>query len=63
MKSYVRSLKIQPRYKFLKRKQTKVIPEIKLSGDWLKKLGFNSGERVYITAMENVLVICTEEQI
>lgn len=52
----VRSLKIQPKRRFNKYSK-KDVPEIKLCGNWLEKLGFEFGERVVVTAMPNLLII------
>ncbi len=52
----VRSLKIQPKTRFNKYSQRDV-PEIKLCGDWLQQLGFESGARVTVTSMPQLLII------
>ncbi|BFM42221.1 hypothetical protein CFS9_08620 [Flavobacterium sp. CFS9] len=52
----VRSLKIQPKMRFNEYSQKKV-PEIKLCGNWLQKLGFEFDERVIVTCMPNLLII------
>ncbi len=52
----VRSLKIQPKTRFNKYSQRDV-PEIKLCGDWLQQLGFESGTRVTVTSMPQLLII------
>ncbi len=52
----VRSLKIQPKFRSNKYSQ-KEVPEIKLCGEWLKQFGFEHGERVTVTSMENLLII------
>jgi toxic protein SymE len=56
-----RSLKIQPKTRFNKYSQ-KDVPEIKLCGEWLEKLGFVYGQRVSITTMHRLLVIRLEEE-
>jgi hypothetical protein len=56
----VRSLKIQPKTRYNKYSQ-KDVPEIKLCGDWLLNLGFESGARVTITSMPQLLIIRTTE--
>jgi len=56
----VRSLKIQPKTRFNKYDQ-KQVPELKLCGDWLYNLGFQSGARVIVTSMPNLLIIQTTE--
>jgi len=52
----VRNLKIQPKTRCNKYSQ-KDVPEIKLCGDWLQKLGFEYGDRVTVTTMQNLLII------
>lgn len=58
--SNVRSLKIQPKTRFNTYSQ-KDVPEIKLCGNWLQKLGFEHGARVTVTAKQNVLIIRTSK--
>lgn len=60
-KPEVRSLKIQPKTRMNKYRQ-KDVPEIKLCGDWLEKLGFMYGQRVSVTTMHRLLVIRLEEE-
>lgn len=60
-KTEIRSLKIQPKIRFNKYSQ-KEVPEIKLCGEWLEKLGFVYGRRVSITTMHQMLVIRLEEE-
>lgn len=57
----LRSLKIQPKTRPNKY-HYKDVPEIKLCGNWLEKLGFMHGQRVSITAMPGLLVIRLEEE-
>jgi Toxin SymE, type I toxin-antitoxin system len=52
----VRSLKIQPKTRFNKYSQ-KDVPEIKLCGEWLQRLGFEYGDRVMITSLPDLLII------
>ena len=52
----VRSLKIQPKTRFNKYSQ-KDVPEIKLCGEWLQRLGFDYGDRVMITSLPDLLII------
>ena len=57
----VRSLKIQPRGResvFC----SKDVPEIRLCGEWLKKLGFCQGKRVVVTTMNELLIIRLQEE-
>ena len=57
----VRSIKIQPRYRF-QVNESKMVPEIKLCGEWLKKLGFELGQRVVITTMNELLIIRVQRE-
>ncbi len=34
-----------------------IAPVIKVSGNWLRKLGFKSGKRVKVTASEQIIII------
>ncbi|WAC15052.1 SymE family type I addiction module toxin [Dyadobacter pollutisoli] len=52
----VRSLKIQPKVRRSFYKET-FVPEIKLAGEWLRNLGFESGSQVKITTMQQLLII------
>jgi hypothetical protein len=52
----VRTLKIQPKYREHQFETVKV-PEIRFSGNWLEKLGFNYGRRVTITTMNELLIV------
>lgn len=52
----VRTLKIQPKYRQHEFETVKV-PEIRFSGNWLEKLGFNYGRRVTITTINELLIV------
>ena len=57
----VRSLTIQPRFResvFA----SKHVPEIRLSREWLKKLGFVQGRKVIITTMNELLIVRLESE-
>ena len=59
--SKVRSLTIQPRFResvFA----SKHVPEIRLCGEWLKKLGFVQGRKVIITTMNELLIVRLESE-
>ncbi|MGK9119903.1 SymE family type I addiction module toxin [Olivibacter jilunii] len=56
----VRSLKIQPVIKFNRCSQT-TVPFIRLSGNWLEKLGFSPDRRVNVTTMNKLLIISLDE--
>ena len=52
----VRNLKIQPKIRS-SINSTKEVPEIKLCGSWLEKLGFHHGKRVAVTTMNELIII------
>jgi len=52
----VRSLKIQPRFRE-NEFSTVNVPEIKLCGNWLSRLGFCQGRRVIVTTMNELLIV------
>ncbi|RYG41579.1 MAG: type I addiction module toxin, SymE family [Chitinophagaceae bacterium] len=52
----IKRLKIQPLIRCTRWEST-TVPEIRLSGAWLEKLGFNCGERVEVRMSEGKLVI------
>ncbi len=56
----IRSLKINPKFR-VNQESTVMVPEIRLCGNWLQKLGFEPEERVLITAMNKTLIIQLEE--
>jgi toxic protein SymE len=53
-----KQVKLQPKYRALTYGQ-KTVPELKLSGVWLEKLGFRAGEKVNIIIREQELIITT----
>jgi hypothetical protein len=57
----VRSLKVQPQLRINRWSRTE-ISEIKLSGLWLKELGFEPEKRVTVTVMEKQIVIWLDEE-
>jgi toxic protein SymE len=57
-KHKAKQVKLQPKYRSLTYGQ-KTVPELKLSGVWLEKLGFRPGEKVNIAIKENQLIITT----
>lgn len=54
--SKVRVIKIYPKHRENKNHNI-TIPEIRFSGNWLRKLGFRHGLRVTITASDDQLVL------
>lgn len=57
----VRRLKIQPKIRFNKYSQ-KEVPEIKLTGNWLDKLGFEPNQQVNIATLPGLLIIYLERE-
>ena len=51
-----RKVKLQPKLRQLAYSE-KVVPELKISGIWLEKIGFKAGETVNITVREKQLII------
>ena len=47
-----RNLKIQGHYR-----HNKEVPELRLTGVWMERLGFRIGERVSVTMRERLLII------
>ncbi|WP_414693512.1 SymE family type I addiction module toxin [Pedobacter sp.] len=41
---------------------SKNVPEIRLCGEWLKKLGFVQGRKVIITPMNELLIVRLESE-
>ena len=56
-----RSLKIQPIHR-LNRWSRSIVPEIKLCGKWLAKLGFEPESRVTVYASNGLIVIRHEDE-
>jgi hypothetical protein len=51
-----KTIKLQPKLRQLAN-STKIVPELKISGVWLEKIGFKAGATVDITAREKQLII------
>ncbi len=56
----VRVLKVHGFYR-VSHQETKVIPYIRLNGQWLERLGFEPGMQVTITTREKLLIIQLDE--
>lgn len=56
----VRSLKIQPIYRF-NQWSFNIVPEIKLVGKWLDDLGFTPEKRVNVTTEQGIITIRLQE--
>ncbi|UMY64670.1 MULTISPECIES: SymE family type I addiction module toxin [unclassified Flavobacterium] len=52
-----RKLKIHRKYQVRAYGITTTIPEIRLKGKWLEKLGFRQGQTVIVEELEDTLVI------
>jgi hypothetical protein len=59
-KPQVRTLKIQKKFRPRKHVNGEV-PEIKLCGCWLARLGFEKGKTVNITEMNKLLILRMED--
>ena len=61
MKKHERKLTVS--YKFQNRayQQMVMIPEIRLTGKWLKKSGFGEGQKVNVMVEEKKLIITLDE--
>jgi hypothetical protein len=55
-RSEVRNLKVQFKTRF-NANSNKDVPEIRLCGNWLEKLGFHYGKKVSVTTMKELLII------
>ena len=55
-----RSLKVQPIQRF-NRWSKRIVPEIKLCGNWLENLGFVPESRVIVHASKDLIVIRPQE--
>lgn len=52
-----RTVKLQPKHRELARRRTKIVPELRVNGNWLAEHGFTAGCEVQITVKHNELVI------
>ena len=53
-----RKLKIYPKYRPLSSSYSgRIVPELRLSGQWLERSGFRIGEQVQITIKEQEIII------
>jgi hypothetical protein len=55
-----KKIKLQPKYRQLAY-SVKIVPELKISGIWLEKLGFEAGQTVSITTRNQELIIKPSE--
>lgn len=52
-----RKIKLQPKYRLVDRRKSRVVPELRISGDWLAAAGFEAGVMVNIEISNNQLII------
>lgn len=52
-----RSIKLQSKYVSLAYRQTKQVPELRLSGLWLDQCGFHAGDKVDVAIVNGELRI------
>lgn len=52
-----RRIKLQPKTRNLSYGSQKIVPELRINGNWLLDYGFKAGEHVEILASENQLII------
>lgn len=52
-----RTVKLQRKHRELSWGKRKVVPELRVNGNWLAEHGFKAGEQVQITVRKNELVI------
>jgi len=52
-----RKIKLQPKTRTLSYGHQKIVPELRINGNWLLEHGFHVGEHVEILASENQLII------
>ena len=52
-----RSIKLQSKYVSLAYRQTKQVPELRISGLWLDQCGFHAGDMVDIAIVDGELLI------
>lgn len=57
----VKSIKIQPKFR-VNIRSIKKVPEIRFSGNWLERLGFEQGRRVIVTMMEGLLIVKLQKE-
>lgn len=57
-----RIIKIHDRHRGDAR-NVRVVPEIQLAGEWLKKIGFTLDMRVQVISLHGLLIICPEKRI
>lgn len=56
MNKQVKKIKLQPKHRALAHSQ-KVVPELRINGNWLAQHGFMAGSRVEITVEKDLLTI------
>lgn len=58
LKSNTKEVKLHDMYRYGRsRKKNRIVPVLRLEGDWLEDLGFHAGETVVVTYKKDKLVI------
>lgn len=57
-----RTVKLQRKHRELSWGKRKIVPELRVNGNWLAEHGFVPGRRVQITVKPNELVITPSDQ-
>jgi toxic protein SymE len=52
-KQQTKTIKLQSKWRTLAWGNQKIVPELRINGKWLEKLGFKAGEQVQITIKQN----------
>ena len=53
-----RKLKVYPKYRSLARaRSARIVPELRLCGQWLERSGFRIGEQVQVTIKDQEIII------
>jgi len=54
-----RKIKLQEKHRVVDYRYYRIVPELRISGDWLTKAGFEAGRIVNIEVSQNQLIIKT----
>lgn len=57
MAKQTRKIKLQPKTRQLTWGSVKIVPELRVNGNWLEEHGFKAGKSVEITIKQNELII------
>ena len=58
-----RKLKVYSKYSTDFYRKVKILPEIRLKGVWLKKLGYECGDEIMIYSIESAIIIRNSKKI